>query len=400
MHLAFKTDGGTLQTMKMMNMKLSKLGIFALLLVSSLTIMVGTVIAPSLPEISKNLGFTNYAGWLITIPSLGVVLFAPAIGKLCDAKGPYTVMCWGLIPYGILGISGAFITNPIILITNRLFLGAATAAIQIAGTQLIAHFFKGNERMKIIAWQGMAIEIGGVIFLSLGGILGGYNWQYPFFIYGVAFLGLGLVTKYIPGSNSTPKASVTKATAAPQKKIAVIVSCALFSMILFFVAFVNLPEFLPKYFDFTEANTGYFMAFISLVAVTSASQMPKISHYLGAGTTVALGFLLFMAGYLSFYMAHSVALLIIAALFTGMGFALTVPLLNHMTLEESTSESRGYNLGLYSVGIFGGQFLSSFLGLAFKDVHSLFMVTAGISLTVAGCAYIAFSKLAQVHKEQ
>ncbi|UMB53301.1 hypothetical protein MKD41_13290 [Lutibacter sp. A64] len=37
--------------------------------------------------------------------------------------------------------------------------------------------------MKMIAWQGMSIELGGVVFLAVGGILGELNWQYPFYIY-------------------------------------------------------------------------------------------------------------------------------------------------------------------------------------------------------------------------
>jgi hypothetical protein len=54
--------------------KLSNSGIFTLLFVSSLTIMVGTAIAPSLSGIAqhKNLGFP--ASWLITLPALGVVV--------------------------------------------------------------------------------------------------------------------------------------------------------------------------------------------------------------------------------------------------------------------------------------------------------------------------------------
>ncbi|MBB5634517.1 MFS family permease [Pedobacter cryoconitis] len=58
-----------------------------------------------------------------------------------------------------------------------ILLGAATAAIQTAGTRLFADFFEGESRMKMIAWQGMAIKFGGVIFLSLGGIMDEVGWR-------------------------------------------------------------------------------------------------------------------------------------------------------------------------------------------------------------------------------
>ncbi|WP_299782347.1 hypothetical protein [uncultured Formosa sp.] len=59
---------------------ISNFGIFTVLLISSLTIMVGTVIAPSLGNIVSNLNFKLSPGLLITLPALGVVVFAPFIG--------------------------------------------------------------------------------------------------------------------------------------------------------------------------------------------------------------------------------------------------------------------------------------------------------------------------------
>jgi len=88
--------------------KLSKTGISVLLLASSLTIMAGTVIAPSLTETAMLMGFAGNPPWLITLPTLGVVLFAPLMGKLTDKKGSYLMMCRGLIPYAGFGIPGAF----------------------------------------------------------------------------------------------------------------------------------------------------------------------------------------------------------------------------------------------------------------------------------------------------
>ncbi|WP_240475198.1 hypothetical protein [Neotamlana sedimentorum] len=66
--------------------KITNFGIFTILLVSSLTIMVGTVIAPALSGIveNRNLGFSP--SWLITLPSLGVVLFAPLIGIITQIR--------------------------------------------------------------------------------------------------------------------------------------------------------------------------------------------------------------------------------------------------------------------------------------------------------------------------
>jgi len=222
--------------------ELSKLGVFALLLTSSLTIMVGTVIAPSLNEISKHLGFTSNPGWLITLPSLGVVLFAPIMGRIIDRKGPYLVICLGLIPYALLGVAGAVLNNIYLVIADRLLLGAATAAIQASGSGLIAEFYNGEKRVKMMAWQGMSIEIGGVVFLTLGGILGELGWQFPFLIYLIGIVCLIFIVMYIPRLQRSKVKDAeeigdqllsTKQEATISKEILTISISSMFAMILF-----------------------------------------------------------------------------------------------------------------------------------------------------------------------
>ena len=55
------------------------------------------------------------------------------------------------------------------------------------------------------------------------------------------------------------------------------------------------------------------------------------------------------------------ALLVIGAVFSGIGFGLSVPLLNHMTVELSDIKVRGRNLSFFTMAIFSGQFLTSFV---------------------------------------
>lgn len=258
---------------------ISKTAIFALLLTSSLTIMVGTVIAPSLTEIALHLGFRQNPGWLITLPSLGVVLFAPLAGRLIDRKGPYTTILWGLIPYAVFGLTGAFLNNPYLVTIDRLLLGAATAAVAASGTALIAILFHDDMRMKMIAWQGMAIELGGVLFLSIGGILGEQGWRWPFLIYGLALICAIFIIRTIRITHQPTSQQSSGKSRSPglSRNILLIVACSTLAMILFFAAFVGLPVFLPDSFHFTESETGYFMAGISLIAVIAASQMPKLA---------------------------------------------------------------------------------------------------------------------------
>ncbi len=275
--------------------KVSNFGIFTLLLVSSLTIMVGTAIAPSLSGIvaNKHIGFSP--GWLITLPALGVVLFAPLIGRLLPKLGTIKLLSFGLVPYAVLGWVGAYISNDYLLILDRILLGAATVAIQVSVTAYIAEFYTGEARMKMIAWQGMAIESGGVVFLAVSGILCEIHWQLPFYIYLLALLCFVFVIKILPRpdykTESNLKPPVPNHSAKPRVRLIFLAS--LLAMMLFFVGIVTLPLYLPQSFGFDESETGYFMAFISVMAIVTASQIPRMVTRVGDEKTVAIGLLFF-----------------------------------------------------------------------------------------------------------
>lgn len=173
-------------------------GIAAIMLMSSLTVMVGNAITPALPEIGQVYGLGNFASWLVTAPALGVVVTAIFFGKLIDKTGPYKIALGGLLLYAIFGVAGAFMQSTILLFIDRFLLGAATAAIMSSSVTLIASFFEGEKQLKVIAMQGMSMEFGGVIFLGVSGFLANISWKSPFFIYGIGFLALLMMVLFIP----------------------------------------------------------------------------------------------------------------------------------------------------------------------------------------------------------
>ena len=155
---------------------IGKAGIAAIMLMSSLTVMVGNAITPALPELGEVFGLGSFASWLVTAPALGVVVTSILFGKLIDRTGPYKIVVFGLLLYGITGVLGAFMPNAALLFLDRFILGAATAAVMSAGVTLIAGFFKGEMQLKILSLQGMSMEFGGVIFLGVSGFLADYSW--------------------------------------------------------------------------------------------------------------------------------------------------------------------------------------------------------------------------------
>lgn len=365
--------------------ELSRLGAFTLLMVACLTIMVGCVIVPGLPDIARELNVADAASWLVTIPSLGVVVFGALAGRLIQRLGLYRALCLGLFLYGLLGAAGAFLSGMAMVFLDRLLLGGATAIVMAAGTGLISAFYDGDARLRMIAKQGMSIELGGVIFLSVGGILAGVAWFWPFALYLFAWLMLLMVWQFVP----RPPVQDTEYDNDAPTRIAgairrvYVAACA--SMIVFFTAIIVLPYQLHD-LGLNASETGYFLSFISLVAVAAAAIMPQVVRRFGEYTTLLIAFIAYAAAHGLFSVAASLPLMLAGAVLMGAGFGLSVPLVNHMTVEQSHAAVRGRNLAYLSVALFTGQFLSAFTefipgsrSLVF-GVAALFAAVVGIAL--------------------
>lgn len=366
----------------MQQIRLSRTGTFTLMFAATFTVMVGSLITPALPAIAHQLGFERMPGWLVTLPALGVVLFGPLAGRTIDRVGARNAMIAGLALYGALG-EGVVILgfSRIAVLADRLFLGAATALVMAAGTTLIAELFDGAQRLKMIAWQGMAIEAGGVIFLALGGVLGGRGWKMPFLLYLLAWACLLCVILSIPASAPSAETASTEADSSPS--LFPVFLNAFLAMMIFFVAYITLPATVTSRFHLSEAETGYFMAFISLMAVLFAGCLPLVTKIIPGRHLMSLSFVFFGCGELLFARSWHITGMLLGAVSTGAGFGFSIPTASHLVVEQSSSKARGRNLSYLSMAIFLGQFSSSLLTLGSFTAAQTLTGVAVLSLAVA-----------------
>lgn len=360
---------------------LSAAGVFTLLAIACLTIMVGCVIVPGLPSVAAHLGVTNAASWLITLPSLGVVIFGPIAAKMIERYSLYRSLMLGLFSYGALGVAGAFLNHPALLFIDRFLLGGSTALVMSGGTGLLSSFFSGERRLKMLARQGMSIELGGVIFLFFGGILASAGWRWPFSLYLFAWLLLLMLVMFVPRSNQTAVQVTKESDEAASPLLKPVYTAALFSMVCFFTAVIVLPLQLHGQ-GFSEAETGYFLAFISLMAVIAAWAMPRVVKGRGEFGTLYLAFLAYAAAHALLALVAGPVLLIVAGILMGAGFGLSVPLVNHMVVELSPVVLRGKNLAYLSMAIFLGQFLSSFMEFIPGNRPRIFLGAAALAVAM------------------
>ena len=367
--------------------KISTLGIAAILLMSSLTVMVGTAVTPAVAELGRVYQLGNYASWLITTPALGVVITTVLFGRIIDKKGPYWVAFIGLLCYGAFGIAGSFMPNVVALLLDRLLLGAATAAIMNASVTFISAFFQGEKQLKILALQSMAMECGGVVYLSISGMLADVSWRCPFYIYGLgflAFLGLALFIPKVPaaaGTNAEPQAEDTKAK-EKGVPIPLVLLISFLGMLMFFTVMVVLPLYLQNQLGYSPSFTGYYLASIDVVSVLAAGFSPNVVKRVKEKGCLSIAFCSYGIAFLLYFFFGKTMLLWAAALFVGIGFGFSTPLYNNLIVNKSTPSNKGLNISFCTMAMFAGQFFSALLISVFS-AERLFLVAALIGFVIA-----------------
>lgn len=309
-------------------------------------------------------------------------------GKLIDKKGPYPVALFGLLFYGVFGVLGAYMPNAPMLFADRFLLGTATAAIMSSSVALIAMFFQGEKQLKIIAIQGMSMEFGGVIFLSISGILADVSWQSPFYIYSLGIAALILMLLFIPrhGNNSRKDDGSQDDAQALRKGVPVplVLLIAFLGMLMFFTAMVSLPIFLQTQLGYSPSFTGYYLAVLDLIAVLAAGFMPGVVKKISEKGCLTLAFCCYCIAFLLYFVSGAAVILWIAVIFAGIGFGCSTPLFNSLIVSKSTPEKKGTNISFCTMAMFMGQFLSALLVSAFSG-KTLFIVAAVIAAIIAIC---------------
>lgn len=227
---------------------------------------------------------------------------------------------------------------------DRLLLGGATAIVMSAGTGLISAFYSGQARLKMIASQGMSIELGGVIFLFIGGLLATLGWRWPFLLYLVAWVLLAMQLLFVPKPQSDVGESdnVQRGDAIPTGagRLTAVYFSAVLSMICFFTGIIVIPQHF-HHMNIGAAQTGYFLSFISLIAVFAAALMPRLVALLRDNGALGAAFVCYAAAHLLFASAHGTAAFVAGGILMGCGFGFSVPLVNHMTVEQSSPAPGG-----------------------------------------------------------
>lgn len=369
-----------------------------LLLVSMMTVMAGATIAPALPTIRSFFADTPNADVLVrlvlTLPALFTAVGGPAAGWLVDRIGRRPVLLTSTVSYALSGAAGGAVNSMAWLLVTRAILGLSVAGIMTTVTTLIADYYDGEKRSRVMGYQAAFMGGGGVVFLLTGGGLAELSWRGPFAVYllGLAFLIAAF--RYLPepertGIETTPRAD---STGAPRSRIALLYLTAFVGMAAFYMIPVQLPFYLRTIGVESSTAIGAALATSTLLGSAASSQFGRVHERMGHFGTLGLFFVLFGAGFAIIGSARTYSLVLGGIAVSGLGAGLMMPNLNDWIGALSESKGRGRLVGGLTTAFFLGQFVSPLLTQPIIDATSLgttfHLVAAGlgaaglISLTV------------------
>lgn len=339
-----------------------------LLLSSSLTVMAGATIAPSLPAMRDYFASVpNVDYWVrlvLTVPALFIAISAPFVGTIIDRFGRKPLLTLAVLLYGVAGASGSVLSDIGMILLGRVLLGLSVAGIMTTATALIADYYAGSVRAQFLGLQAAFMGLGGVVFLSLGGFLADINWRVPFLIYLLALFILPLVIFVLPEPNqlsSSQESRLKVVEPFPWEIVVITYSAALLSQVVFYLIPVQLPFFLKELVNANASQTGLAIAFATLFSAGSAIAYKQIKMRLSFIAIYALAFLSMAVGYLVISFSSSYAMVLAGLAVAGVGLGLLTPNMNVCLTSITPISFRGRVLGGLTTAFFLGQFVSPIL---------------------------------------
>ncbi len=172
----------------------------AVVLSISLLLLAATAVSPALANISA--AFPGVSAQtimlLVALPSMTMVLASLVFGKLSEYLSRRGLFQLGMVLFLTGGISPYFMNDLSLILVMRAVLGLSLGIIFPLSIVLISDFFAGHERDTIMGLQSVAVNLGGIIFSLLGGLLCTVDWHNTFLAYTVGLGVLLFVGVYLP----------------------------------------------------------------------------------------------------------------------------------------------------------------------------------------------------------
>jgi MFS family permease len=361
------------------------------------------LVSPVLSSLTGPFGVSEArVGLLISAYTAPPVLLIPVAGVLADRFGRKPMMLAGVLLFGIGGTGIAFTTDFRVAIALRLLQGVGFAGLTPMVITSIGDLYTGTREATAQGIRFMTSGIYQAVFPLVSGIVVGLAWQYPFYIYAIAFpVALAVFVLF---REPMPDDEATDSTGAEtdeedgslrdllhlvtRPKVFAIVVARGLPMIVW-VGFLTYNSILVvRLMGGTPGQAGLLVTVESVALAVGASQAGRVMDAFDSralplvGGTVAL-----VGGLVAIVLTSSLAVAVAGAFLLGFGFGVTLSLYRSLVTAAAPTRLRG---GLVSLAESFGRATSTLTPIAMGATIGLLTqrvpFATAVTWTVAGAA--------------
>jgi len=370
----------------------------AILSLSLLTILMNAAIVPVLSQISQAFPQADPAliKLILSLPALTNILFSLVSGWLARFLPKRTILIAALILYILSGLGSSFALTIEMLLFGRALLGAGTGLISPLITDLIAYFFKGEERIRMIGYSNASSNFSGIFLPLLAGWLAGFNWQYAFWVYGIAILVLLCVFFFIPITPVNQNSKITRAAAFAQKPTIMVALTNFFVVLVFYSLPANLSIFVREENIGTTSIAALAISVSTLTSTLIGMAFSRLYHWFHH-RLLAIGLLFCAMGFITLTFFSGIYVLMFAEILVGVGIGVLFPYFSLRVTQVSSSQNLTSGLSMLSASFGMGIFISTPFYLIINRLFHLntirgeFTISA-VLFSLTGVFTLLFSK--------
>ncbi len=346
----------------------------AILLSSMLILMGGAAVAPALNDIKLAFPGQDFlTSLIITLPSLAVAVVGYAVGIAADRFGKVRVLLLALAVFTVAGVAGFFLPTLESILVARFVLGIGIAGITSTVTALIAEYYAGIDRVRVLSYQSAAMGIGVLILEFTGGTLAEISWRTPFLVYliGIPILVLATLSMREPHRTREEQEELDEVAREVRERthrsvdyriVALCYVSIFFCMNLVFLLPTSIPIVLAD-LGVSSSIVGLFLGFHGVANAVLSIMYGRLTARIPPFRILGTGFVLMGVGFAVLILFPSVPLAIFTLVVTGVGVGMVVPsLVNTLAAQVSASNS-GKIMGGYGTCLNFGQFAISLISV-------------------------------------
>lgn len=336
---------------------------------------------------------------MITIPSLAIALLSPFLGHLIYKTSVVRSALFGLVLFGLAGSAGLYLGDIYHLLFSRIFLGVAIAILMIVGTSLIGDYFKGAARHKFMGLQSACVSVGGILFISGGGILSDIHWKYPFGIYLIGLCIVPMVIFFLKEPSNLPHEEDEKEISGSLYSIYFL---AFIMMLLFYVLPTQMPFLIMNHFGASGTIAGFIISFAMGSSALGALSFPKFKRSFSFKSIYLISIFVQAFGFIAIGSIGHVSLFFLSSSVMGFSNGLLMTTTMAWMLERAHHSKRIKASAYFTSALYAGQFCSPVLFHPVVEWVGLqgFFILLGVSLLVMISGLTVSEKVVKIIKDK